>query len=700
MASCICKLQLLAAGLLAISVSQGFAQSNTFHKEAVLLQKVLEKNHYSPRPSNDTLSKEIYQNYLNILDPYHLYFTAEDLKSFAPYEYSLDNELTGQSWKFFPLVATVYKNRLLEAAKLCESLAEKPFIFSATEKLMLAETKKIYATDQKELAARWTKWLKYQTLWQLVSTFDTDASLPVPDKQLLAREAEIRSKVVKVELRKIKKVLEHPQGYEEYLKGQYFNAITACFDPHTAYLSGTELQNLQSQLATEGLSFGMDLDENEFGDVAIQRLVPGGPAWKSNELHKGDVLTSVKWHNKQAYDLSGADLMEVGNILEASNTEMMELTVRSPGGAVKTVKLKKEKLREDDNLVKSFIMKGDSKIGYISLPGFYTEWDSPAALGCANDVAKEIVKLKKEKIDGLILDLRYNGGGSLYEGLNLAGIFIDEGPLLVIQGTDGKANIIKDANRGTVYDGPLVVMVNGQSASASELLASTLQDYNRAVIVGSATFGKSTSQTILPLDENKVGLSTGNSPYGFVKVTKEKIFRITGSTAQLTGVKPDVYLPDVFEIFDYKESSLPRAMAKDSITKKVVYARLAALPLPSLQQNSSARLQQHEGFKKIAELQKSESARSVRKLTEIPLGIAFFRTLNQEYVLWRSLQAYAENAEVKVFKAENPPFNRHLIEADAYSKEINESVLKSLQADIYIEQSYLVLQDLISKSIR
>lgn len=694
MYSTIHKIAIVFIGFLFLISNKSSGQSDRVQQEAILLQKALDENHYSPRILDDTLSKEIFLNYLASLDKHHLYFTAEDINDLSKLQLKLDDELKSHSWEFFPLVANIYKDRLSAAEKLCKNLIDKPFDFTVDEIIMLPESKGSYAKDENELSLRWSQWLKYQVLWQLVNSFETEDSSEHTDKQLLQNEAEIRNKVLRAEIRKIKKILEHPQGFKNHLKTLYFNAITACYDPHSVYLSKTELENFQSQLSTEAFSFGIDLDENEMGDIEILRLVPGGPAWKSNELHKGDVLLKLKWLNKEEYDLSGADLMEVEDILQASNTDFLGFTVRNSGGNIKTVNLKKEKIREDENIVKSFIIKGDNKIGYISLPGFYTAWNNEIGHGCANDVAKEILKLKKEKVEGLILDLRYNGGGSLEEGLNLAGIFIDEGPLLVTQGKDGKPNIIKDFNRGTVYDGPLLVMVNGQSASASELLASTLQDYNRAIIVGSPTFGKSTSQAIIPIDPNIMDVKNDKSPYGFATITKDKIFRITGKTAQLLGVQPDVYLPDVFEIFGYREETLPNALSNDFISKSIVFAKLPAFPDSILQINSQNRLLKHEGFNKILELQKSPNFRSVNKLKEIPLNISFFRNLNNDQILWNNLLDYALKVEVKAFTVENPPFN--IIAAiDTYGKEINDDILKSIQSDIYIEESFLILSDLI-----
>jgi carboxyl-terminal processing protease len=430
--------------------------------------------------------------------------------------------------------------------------------------------------------------------------------------------------------------------------------------------------------------------------------VPGGPAWKSNELHKEDIITSVKWEGKPAVDLTGADMDEAEAVLQSTNSGLLEITVKKTNGLTKTVSLKKEKIRDDENSVKSYILQGERKIGYITLPGFYTEWESKEGKGCANDMAKEIVKLKAANIEGLILDIRYNGGGSLGEGLNLAGIFIDEGPLCMMQARGEKPTIMKDMNRGTIYDGPLVVMVNGQSASASEILASTLQDYNRALIVGSPTFGKSTGQVVLPLD-TLLRSSTGRqiaakTEYGFAKVTIEKLYRVNGKSAQIKGVSPDVHIPDVYEALSYRESSLPHVLPGDSVQKKVYFTPLKALPVNELAKRSAARTNHHASFthiQKFIEALKPVLQQNPRKIPLQPQ--AYAEAMQEKYNWWQSIEKVV-NQRTSLFAVENTSYDKQVLKVDTYSQEVNSLSQKTIQDDIYIEETYRILSDLISLS--
>jgi carboxyl-terminal processing protease len=691
----------LLAGLSAAGMPAAYAQQSPspVSKQAVMLRRVLDKYHYQPRPLNDSLSAHIFRRFLRMLDPRHLYFTAADVQQLSEYRTRLDEELWGKSWQFVPLVTKLYRQRLAAAETAVEAALQKPFDFSANESITFGGTDSLhFAAEEKEYAQRWQKWLKYQALVHLTRTpAGTNAAGTAP--ALTAKEPAVRQKLGQIEKRNIRRILDHPGGFEEYVGSLFLNAVTLCYDPHTNYLSKTDWQNYEGALSKEQLSFGVDLDETDEGAITISRLVPGGPAWKSNELHKGDVLLALKWSGKNSVDLAGADLEEVEEFLGSSNADRLEITVQKTNGMVKTVALLKEKIREEENVVKSFILNGDKKIGYISLPGFYTEWESRTGQGCANDVAKEIVKLQKEKVEGLILDIRHNGGGSLGEGVDLAGIFINEGPLCVLKGRAEKPEVLKDMNRGTVYDGPLVVLVNGQSASASEVLAGTLQDYNRAVIVGSQTFGKATGQIVVPLDST-ISLTApaerkARSPYGFVTVTIEKLYRVTGRSAQLKGVRPDIALPDVYDALDYREATYPFALSSDSLNRKFYFSPLGPLPVAELTRRSTGRLAGHPSFGAIRRFTEVLVKAPDKTGQPIPLQPAYFTQRGAENQRRQQELATALEQATTLYTVENTAYDRELMHMDAYDKEVNETLVQNVRSDIYITEGYQIAKDLI-----
>jgi carboxyl-terminal processing protease len=592
----------LLAGLFTAPLSTAYAQQSPspVGKQAVMLRRVLDKYHYHPRPLNDSLSAQIFHRFLGMLDPRHLYFTAADVQQLAGYRTHLDEELGGKSWQLVPLATKLYGQRLAAAEKAVEAALQKPFDFSSNESITFGGKDSLhYAADEPEYARRWQKWLKYQALMHLTRTAaGTNAAGTAGTPT--TREPAARQKIGQIEKRNIRRILDHPGGFEEYVGTLFLKAVTLCHDPHTNYLSKTDWQNYEGALSRESLSFGVDLDETDEGAVTIARLVPGGPAWKSNELHKGDVLLALRWGGKNPVDLAGADLEEVEGLLQSSNADRLEITVQKTNGMVKTVALLKEKIREEENVVKSFILKGDKKIGYISLPGFYTEWESRTGQGCANDVAKEIVKLQKEKVEGLILDIRYNGGGSLGEGVDLAGIFIDQGPMCVMKGRTGKPEILKDMNRGTVYDGPLVLLVNGQSASASEVLAGALQDYNRAVGRGQPHLRQShRPDRVAPRLHHQPHRPRGaQSPVALRLRDGYHREAVPGHRPEcpMKGVRPDIHLPDVYDALDYREATYPFALSSDSLNRKFYFSPLSPLPVTELARRSAGRQAQHPSF--------------------------------------------------------------------------------------------------------
>ncbi len=660
-------------------------------KEARMYMKLLWAKHYSPRAINDQLSADVFNSFMKELDDHGLYFTATDVKNLANCKHGIDEDYLGSSWKVLPTITELYKERLLFAQKTIADVLAKPLSYTNTETISFstdADKDSVnYAADDIALVKRWNKLLKYKILSALNNSTDS----------IHKKEPEMREQVKVVQLRTINRILEHPLGFEKHVATIYLRCFGKCFDAHTMYLSQTEWQNMQADLSKEGYSFGLDLGDNENGEIVIARLVPGGPAWKSNELHKGDIITHIKWEGKEATDLAGAEADEVNAMMNASNRIKLEITARKPNGQTITVLLVKEKLREEDNLVKSYILKGEKKIGYISLPGFYSEWDN-AGNGCANDVAKEIIKLKNENIEGLILDIRSNGGGAVVEGVALAGIFIDEGPLFMIKTREAKPIVMKDINRGTVYDGPLVVMVNRQSASASEIVASTLQDYHRALIVGSVTFGKATAQAGLCLDTsiaaNFNNATALNSPYGFANITIGKLYRVTGKSCQLKGIKPDISLPDIYEAVSYGESSYPFVLPSDSLDKKVNYTPFPILPIQSLAQKSESRTAKAEGFTLIRK-QIAQYPAIIKLMKNIPLTPENFKKRKEDIDLWWEALSKAEEEKSELFTIDNTSSEREVLAMDTYRRETNDIAKKNLQEDIYLEETFLIMNDLI-----
>jgi carboxyl-terminal processing protease len=684
------------------------AQLSAVQQKAIVVKRMAELKHYSPRPVDDSFSVSVFKTVLNAADSRRLLFTAAEYQQLLVLNNSLDDELQGKGWMFLDKFTALYKMVLTRADSIVSKLLQKPFDFSADEKIMSSKKGEgfNFSTDVAALTARWSRYLKYIILNQVYDAVtpalqQTQSSAADSSKKMTFKaglsslEPAIREKVKKAELKALKKILDHPAGYSAFVTELYLNAIASCFDPHTNYFSPQGKEEFQSHLSTEAYFFGIALDENEKGQIIIDQLTPGGPAWRSGELNKGDELLSLQWEGKELKDMTGTTVEEVYDILDELTHERLAFKFRKADGTVKTVSLRKEKSDNEENIVKGFVLKGEKKIGYILLPGFYTEWENESGSSCANDVAKEIVKLKKENIDGLILDVRFNGGGSVGEALDMIGIFIDEGPLAAVKTKDGKQSTLKDPNRGTIYDGPMTLMVNGQSASASELLAASLQDYKRAVIVGSNTYGKATMQQMFPLDTITGRLSSGSRRNDMIKITSAKIYRLNGRSAQLNGVAPDIALPDAFDGLEFREKFTKYALASDTAKANTYYKPLLPLPVAELAKRSAERTMANSDFRDIKKIIEAQQKAASATTQIIPLKWDSFEKWIQEHELQMQVMK-GEGNSGGGFKAENHEQDKQLLRNNQYAREINEVWLNNLAGDIYIQETFLILTDLIN----
>ncbi len=673
------------------------AQLPKEQQKAIVIKRMIELKHYSPRPVNDEFSMFVFKNIINTADKRRLFFTETEYKQLAAYSASLDDELNGKGWAFVDLFSVLYKKALMRADTIIQKLTQRPFDFSINDTASFSKDESFsFTKDNVALMNRWAKYLRYSALNDIYEELNED-SIQAEDFKttVIKQESLVRGKIKKTELKSIHRILGTPAEYSSLIEELYLDAIASAFDPHTNYFSAERKEEFQSELSTEAYSFGLEFDKNNKGQLIIDQLIPGGPAWKSGELHKGDELLSLQWEGKEAVDLGGATLEDVYAVLNQSMHDRLVFKFRKADGTTTTVMMRKEKIENEENIVKSFILKGEKKIGYILLPGFYTEWENESGSRCANDVAKEIVKLKKENIDGLILDVRFNGGGSMGEALDMAGIFINEGPLASEKGKDGKQITLKDPNRGTIYDGPLALMVNKQSASASEMLAATLQDYNRAVIVGGTTYGKATMQQMFSVDtmSNKALPGAGKE---MLKITAGKLYRLTGESAQKNGVTPDIELPDVFDGIEFGEKFSLNALLPDTAKRNAYYTPLPALPTKELSQKSWQRVQKDTAFQNIKQVTSMQNRFRQIKMVTVPLKWDKFEKWKKEQdTEWETLPE-GKSTGLKIFTAENHQADKEAMKDNSYAKEVNDVWLENISEDIYIRETFLIMCDLIN----
>jgi len=672
--------------------------TGALQQKAITLCRFLEQKHYQPLNWNDSASVKLYEQWLERLDEEKLFFTKQDLAALENQRTFLDDELRGKGWNFFNQSVTLYRKRIQSTDSLVKTLLSKPLEFGSPDKLNWPFSD--YAATAPEQARRWQLYLKWKLLDMICSNGDQHPGsladgFPAGFPEL---EKKYRERLYRKEKAYLAALLGEPSRYLEERGNEYLSTIAWCYDPHTTYMNRGEKAEFDNETSAMEYSAGFSLRENEKGLLAIVYLKPGGSAWRSGQLHVGDVLVRVGVGTVEK-DVEDIDEEELGRLLNSTAGEGFTITVRNAAGELKTVRLSKEKIRDEESVVKSYVIRQGQAIGYINLPGFYSrEGESTQFIreanfnGCANDVSREIVKLKKDSIRGLILDLRNNGGGSMWEAMQLAGIFIDIGPLASMREKDGKIHFLKDPNRGTIYDGPLLILLNGGSASASEFVSAALQDYYRALIVGSRTYGKGTAQVVLPLDT--VSTKNSENTSDFVKVTTEKFYRVNGETTQWKGVSPDIGLPDVFDNDEFREQRQASALAPDN-SRTGIYERLPALPVAWLKALSEKRVAADTGFQVISSF--NSWMHSIRDGRSIPLQwAAFTRDYKQLQNRFRALSDDFEKREP--MPVVNNRFDgQQQLMISVPDRETNQAYLKRYGLDPVLREANAIMQDWIGR---
>ncbi|HEX8060306.1 MAG TPA: S41 family peptidase [Cyclobacteriaceae bacterium] len=643
----------------------------------VRAHKILEKMnslHVQPRAVNDSLSADIFSEFFLTLDPYSQFFIAKDTGSLIRFRNKLDDgnepvcSFVAESTKLFRKKAEWYR-------KFTDSVLAKPMDLTKLEfgpsAVGMANDDGVICKTKAELESRILVRLKLGVLMSMYHQ---------------ASPGDARAKARKNALVKIDALLKDPRALATEVNNSYLKAIPAVFDPHSTYFTKAEMDEFNEGLSPSALSFGIKVGESPMGEVTVSNVVPGSPAWNSNQINKGDVLVGIKWKTSGEYvDLADLDRDVIQDFLDKRNDIAAEITVRKATGEVRNVKLVKEKLENEENIVSGFVLtdkKSKRSVGYISLPGFFTDDNHPELKGCAVAVTRELIKLKGESIQGLILDLRYNGGGSMAEAIDLAGLFIDVGPMSVLEMRGEVPVTMKDANRGLVYDGPLVILVNGASASASELVAGALQDHHRAVIAGSTTYGKANGQDLVAMNES-------DSTAGFLKVTIMRLFRIDGKSHQLTGVSPDFTLPDLSSVMYHREEQERHAMKGGSTKKKTYYTPLPATWAEALKYTNETD-QSPERFAAVNAMQEVLTAK-------IPLERQAFLAFMKKLEASSAALTKGVSATDETYTVTNSKFDATVLTVDTYHKEINDDILSQVRASVYIHEAYRLLDNIITK---
>jgi len=529
------------------------------NKEKLLIEVVkyvVEKGHYSTLDINDDISEKIYNTYLEQLDAQKRFFLQSDIRQFEKYKFKLDDQLKDQDLTFFNLVYETSRKRINEVKNYYEEIMNNSFDFSSNEDINLDFENKSYARNSNEIKNRWRKQLKYSTL-DIISLKLGD-SIKVIDNKTRNESMTL-----------IKKNTDDFFDYVEEMDrddwfANYINAFLNQLDPHTMYFNPEDKDRFDTNISGKFDGIGARLQKTE-GTVKIVDIIVGGPIWKDKLLDVGDIILKVAQENQDPVNIIGMKLDDAIKLIKGPADSFVTLTVKKISGEIKDVLIKRGVVELEELYAKStLINKGDKNYGYISLPKFYIDFSDRKSRNSANDVKNEIIKLKNNGISGLILDLRNNGGGALQTVVDMTGLFIERGPIVQVKSTGNRKQILYDKDPQVVWDGPLVILMNKMSASASEILAGALQDYNRAVIIGNEkSFGKGTVQNVIDLNRF---ISNSSYDLGALKITTDKFYRINGESVQLEGVKSDIVIPDSYKYIFNGEKDEKNPLQWDKIT--------------------------------------------------------------------------------------------------------------------------------------
>ncbi len=623
--------------------------------------------------------------------------TLSDIDEFAKYETELDDQLLNKDLTFFDLTYERLLKRMEESKKFYKDILSTPFDYNVEESFNTDYEKLPYAKNTTELVDKWRKQIKLSTLSSLV-----DKQKLEEDKKKDDSKYEVKSfEALEKETRESSlKSLDESFGFIKDLDRNdwfslYINSITSQFDPHTNYFAPEEKERFDVSISGKLEGIGARLQKkNDL--VEISELISGGPAWRGKQLEAGDLIMKVAQGASEPMEVTGMRLDDVVKKIKGPKGTEVRLTVKKVDGTIKTISIIRDIVEIEETYAKSSVVeKNGLKYGVIYLPKFYIDFENKDGRDAGKDIAIEVERLKKANVNGIVLDVRDDGGGSLSTVVDIAGLFIEQGPIVQIKSAGRKKEVLFDRDAKIEWDGPLVIMVNSFSASASEILAAAIQDYKRGIIIGSKqTYGKGTVQNVIDLNQFVRNSAVGD--LGALKTTTQKFYRIDGGSTQLEGVSSDIVMPDRYAYLKMGERDVENAMTWDKIDPADYKVWNHNANFNQAIANSKKRIVQNEQFKLIEENAKWIDSRSEENTYS--LNIDKFKT--EQNSIEEKAKKYKPIIDYKnTLKFTSLPNEVDEIKKDLDLKEKRERWHESLSKDIYVEEALNVLDDLQTKTL-
>lgn len=677
-----------------------------------LITYVLEKGHYEPKQIDDDFSVHVFEDFIDVLDPTKRYFLESDIMEFEKYKFQIDDQINNTDISFFNMVYNRLIERMNDAKIIYKEVLDVPFDYSVEESISIKYEEEPFAASRKELKERWRKQLKYATLGTYDAKLRKATKLPKISKKVKNEQVETTVENPGISEEELGKALTPEEAEKEAREAtkntldeffdfiddlerkdwfvQYINTIVDEFDPHTYYFAPEDKEKFDVSMSGKFEGIGARLQKKPEG-AKIVEIISGGPVWRDQRMEVGDEIIRVGQDGNDPVDIVGMRLDDAIKLIKGPEGTVVDLTVRKVDGSIEVISLTRDVVELEESYAKSAsIIKGDQKFGLIDLPKFYVDFNDYSERNAATDVAKEVDRLKEEGVEGLILDLRDNGGGSLKTVVEMAGLFIKDGPIVQVRSSGKGKDVYDDKDERIQWDGPLVILVNELSASASEILAAAMQDYKRAIVIGSKqTFGKGTVQNVIPLEN--IVRSNEHGDLGAIKLTTQKFYRINGGSTQLEGVKSDVVVPDKYSYIDLGERDQSNPLKWDKITPAEYNIWNGYIDYEQTIANSEKRMAANPQIKLI-----EENAQWIKDQQDENLISLNYDVYKEEETkdkkksdYFKSLTEYDSKLTFGSLKYEEELFTK-----DADLREKRDRWHKNLAKDVYVEEAVNVLQDL------
>jgi len=666
--------------LLFTAITAKSQDTNNFCSKINRVVELIKLEHFKPKPIDDSLSVYVFDSFIQKLDPDRTLFIAEEINQLTKFTYTIDNAVLENDCRFFNDFFQLYKKGLIRKKKIIEDFEKERLQLNTKDTIFFSKGKLKPVKDE----ARLKKLIKKRITFDVLETIATKSK----NKDSLSAHFDTLSK--EIERLAFEKyncesslLLGNDNQIIKLLEDHFLTVLCSYFDPHTAYFSFEGKEDYMSNLRTDNETFGIIFNDSENDELFVTELIPGSIAYLSDKIEIGDQLLKITVA-KDEFPVQCNYFSKINEVFTDPSKKYANFTFLKKSGEIYSLNLEKKKLKTIENEVfSSVLIKDKKRFGYINIPSFYM--DEANLNTVSKDVAKEVIHLKNEAVEGLIIDVQNNGGGSMTEAINLVGMFIDIGPVSVLADNHDKKTILKDFNRGMIFNKPIVVIVNGFSASASELFANAIQDYKRGIIIGSKTYGKGTSQQIFPL-------ASDNESMGFIKITKDKFYRINGNSHQNNGVSPDVFLPVLMENIMPRESKALNALEGDFLNYPIRY-EVMNNDFSKVILNSSNRVSKMEYFSNIIAINNQIDlyVNGEKK----PVIVNFNNVFNDTHATdemnndIRKLSNYSFDFEIR-----NTTALEEKIKHDEYLQEYNKLKKKQLQCNAYAFEAIQILLEL------